>query len=177
MPLQPTTYQTLQVRLIEKSIGGALAQSFISKGHNLTGALIRDMKFITDQSRFHLDMEVWLNEYGAYLDQGVPASRIPFSPGSGAGSSKYIEGLTKYVMLRMGISDMKEAKSVAFSIAHTQKKKGMPAKTGGKGTGWIDEALRANIPGIEALVLRWGRDNLEALFEILLTKYKHQFKR
>jgi hypothetical protein len=77
---------------------------------------------------------------------GVTAARIPYTPGSGRKTSKYIDGLINYVKLRMGKSD-KEAKGIAFAIASRHKKEGMPTKASakfsstGKRTGFIDEAL------------------------------------
>ena len=67
-------------------------------------------------------------DYMATINTGVTASRIPYSRGSGARSSQYIQGLTNYVKRRMGKSD-KEAKSIAFAIASKHKKEGMPTKS------------------------------------------------
>jgi hypothetical protein len=83
----------------------------------------------------------------AINNQGVPANKIPYYPGSGRKESEYIKGLIKYVKLRMGKSD-KEAKGIAFAIASKHKKEGMPTKNSvtkhsktGRRTGFIEIAL------------------------------------
>ena len=70
-------------------------------------------------------IEFTLLDYGMILNYGVPANRIPYSPGSGAKSSKYIDGLKLYAKLRFNAND-KEAERIAFAIARKHKKFGMP---------------------------------------------------
>jgi hypothetical protein len=76
--------------------------------------------------------------------------------------------------MRKSIADLKQAKSVAFAIAHTQKRKGIPIRTLGKGTGWIIKATQAiedKIPeifgdfnervvitNIDELTQRWSKE-------------------
>ena len=71
----------------------------------------------------------------------------PKKRGQGTGGvSKYIEALQKYAQVRMGISE-KESLGVAFAIAKTQKKYGMPTPASvfysstGKRTEFIGDAL------------------------------------
>ncbi len=116
-----------------------LGLSFARSGHKMTGKLIED---ITTEAELYVAgfaINYIAYKYGAYLNFGVPASRIPFTPHSGAKHSLYIEGLKKYVRLRMGISDPRKQLSIAFAIAHEQKKRGMPLRTSGRGTQWIDK--------------------------------------
>jgi hypothetical protein len=70
-----------------------------------------------------LIIEGLVPDYMAINNQGVPANKIPYYPGSGRKTSKYIDGLIEYAKKRMGKSD-KEAKSVAFAIASKHKKGG-----------------------------------------------------
>ena len=86
--------------------------------------------------------------YAEYIDRGVTSQNIPYSPGSksGAKTSKYIQGLADYVLKRMGIGGA-QGLSIAFAIAKTHKKEGMPTdgsykdtKTGQR-TGFIDAML------------------------------------
>lgn len=126
---------------IEELVIDALAKSFIKHGHFMTGKLIDEIDVKVEPTSEGQNIDFYIYPYGAYLERGVKASNIPFSPGSGAGHSLYIEGLMSYVKRRMNISDSKKALSIAFAIAHTQKLRGMPIRTGGEGTGWISKAI------------------------------------
>ena len=105
----------------------------------MTGQLIYDIHSEVDLLQGGFVINYLAKKYAAYLNFGVKASRIPYSEGSGAKRSLYIEGLIKYVRLRMGVGDPRMQKSIAFAIARTQKRKGMPIRTDGKGTAWIDK--------------------------------------
>jgi hypothetical protein len=93
------------------------------------------------------------------LNYGVTPERIPFSPGSGAKSSKYIDGLKAYAKLRFSVND-KEAERIAFAIAYKQKKRGMPLD--GK-TGAVDNAIKDSSDEVQALI----SDALENLISLL----------
>ncbi len=97
-----------------------------------------------------LVIEGLVPDYMAINNQGVPANRIPYYPGSGRKESEYIKGLMKYVQQRMGKSE-KESKGIAFAIASKHKKEGMPTKNSvikhsktGRRTGFIEIALEKN---------------------------------
>ncbi len=120
-----------------------LAKSFNKERHFLTGKLIDDIATDVEVKKGGFVVSYLTYKYGVYLNNGVTAARIPYTRGSGAARSLYIEGLMKYVRLRMGISDEKTVKSVAFAIATEQKKRGMPLRTEGKGTKWADNANEA----------------------------------
>lgn len=127
------------------------------QGHNLTGKLAQsvEQKITTTFDGFIIDFEALA--YGNIINRGVPANRIPFSPGSGKKTSKYIDGLKKFAKLRFGAGD-KEAQSIAFAIAYTQKKQGLPTKgsfqfsKNGKRTGFIDDTLESVEPLIEKII-------------------------
>ncbi len=129
------------IEFLNEIVIKALAEEFESAGHKMTGKLIDDIETQTEENADGFVQDYLIYKYGMYLSDGVPANRIPFSPGSGAGKSLYIEGLIRYVQQRKGISDLKKAKSIAFAIAHTQIKTGMPIRTKGAGTGWITKAI------------------------------------
>jgi hypothetical protein len=126
---------------IDEIIIDALASSFVAHGHFMTGKIIEDIEIKRQESRDGTDIDYYMYPYGAYLERGVKADRIPFSPGSGAKHSMYIEGLISYVKMKYSVSDVKKATSIAFSIAHTHLRHGMPFRTGGKGTKWILDAI------------------------------------
>lgn len=160
------------IEFLNEVVIKALATEF--EDHKMTGKLIDDIKTVTTETAEGFIQDYLMYKYGGYISQGVPASRIPFSPGSGAKKSLYIEGLINYVMMRKKISDVKEAKSIAFAIAHTQKKVGMTIKSMGKGSSWITratEAIEEKIPelfgefnervvitNIDELIQKWSKE-------------------
>jgi len=126
-----------------------VANEWKAQGHNMTGAAIRNMETVTRVEVNRLIIEGLVPFYMAINNQGVPPEKIPYYPGSGNKTSKYIDALISYAKVRMNKSD-KDAKSVAFAIASVQKKEGMPTKASvkysktGRRTGFIETALDAN---------------------------------
>ena len=92
---------------------------------------------------------------GEYIDRHLPASQVPYNPGSGARRSKFIDGLTRYAELRFNLSG-KEAKSAAFAMATVMKREGISTdgakrySRNGKRTGVITDSLKENWPAIKA---------------------------
>jgi hypothetical protein len=115
----------------------------------------------------------------AYLNAGIPGPRIPYSPGSGARHSKYIEGLKQYAKARMNASD-KEALGIAFAIASKHKREGMPTRSSarfsqtGKRTGFIETALDALTPqiaqAIEEEVEKIWNVQVDVMFKSILNR-------
>ena len=103
----------------------AVKQAFIIQGRSLTGALVNSIDYSVNATVNSAFIEFTLLDYGMILNYGVPANRIPYSPGSGAKSSKYIDGLKLYAKLRFNAND-KEAELISFAIARKHKKFGMP---------------------------------------------------
>jgi hypothetical protein len=136
MPITQEIYDKIDEIIID-----ALAESFVAHGHFMTGKIIEDIEIKREEVRGGANIDYYTYPYGVYLERGVKAENIPFSPGSGAKSSLYIDALISYVKRKFSISDMKEAKSMAFAIAHTQIKQGMPGGTGGEGSKWISDAI------------------------------------
>jgi hypothetical protein len=124
----------------------AVANEWKAQGHNLTGSAIKNMETVIRFQTNELIIEGFVPEYMAINNKGVLATKIPYYPGSGNKTSKYISGLIEYVKKRMGKSD-KEAKGIAFAIASKHKKEGMPTigskrfSQTGKRTGFIEQAL------------------------------------
>jgi hypothetical protein len=123
-----------------------IIKEFVNQGHSLTGAFEESIEFNTIEETDSLTQQVLVNFYGSYLDNGVNASNIPYSRGSGAGKSAYISALTRYATLRMGLQG-KEAQSAAFAIATNHKKHGMPSpgsyqySKNSRRTTWVDNVL------------------------------------
>jgi hypothetical protein len=126
----------------------AVKQAFIMQGRNLTGALVNSIDYSVNATVTSAFIEFTLLDYGMILNYGVPANRIPFSPGSGAKSSKYIDGLKMYAKLRFNAND-KEAERIAFAIAHKHKKFGMPLD---KKTGAVEQGIKESSDEVEALI-------------------------
>ena len=126
-----------------------VANEWKAQGHNLTGSAIKQMETMVKFQINTLIIEGLIPDYMAINNEGVKAERIPYYPGSGNKTSKYIDGLMRYAKQRFGASD-KESKSIAFAIASKHKKEGMPTKASakysstGKRTGFIETALDKN---------------------------------
>lgn len=128
-----------------------LTDEFEAQGHTMTNKLVDDIEY---KVRFELEsiiIEGMMYPYGSILDRGVKPGKVPFSgTGKKGGISLYIKALQKYARLRMNISSDREALGVAFAIAHTQRREGMPTydsyrfSSTGKRMDWIEEALRKN---------------------------------
>lgn len=126
----------------------AVKQAFVMHGRTLTGALVNSIDYSVNATVTSAYIEFTLLDYGMILNAGVPANRIPFSPGSGAKSSRYIDGLKMYAKLRFNAND-KEAERIAFAIAHKHKKFGMPLD---KKTGAVEKGLEDSKDEVEALI-------------------------
>lgn len=119
--------------MIEKAaqrIIESIKNEWVLQGHHLTGGFEDKLSYEIEESGNKVMLHILDNTervHGKILNRGVPAEKIPFTPGSGKTESKYIKGLIEYAKLRMGATD-KEALSIAFAIAYTHLKEGMPSK-------------------------------------------------
>lgn len=154
------TYKDSIARLVTDEI----AKAWFRAGHQLTGSLIRDLDIRFTEQVGKISVEVWMNNYGQYMDRGVSRSNIPYERGSGAGKSLYIDGLFKYVQLRMGLFG-DEALSVAFAIANKHKKTGMPIRTQGRGTGWILKATDNIMPQFVDVSIKYIGEQVQTELE------------
>lgn len=161
---------------IGEVVKDAVKEAFRLQGRVLTGALINSIDYQVTATISSAFIEFTLLDYGMILNYGVSPDRIPFTRGSGAKGSKYIDGLKAYAKLRFSVND-KTAKQIAFAIATKHKKYGMPldGKKGAVQEGienskreveWlIDEALTKLIQvmfvGSFAEVKKKGSDSLK----------------
>lgn len=154
----------------------AVAIAWRAQGHELTGKAVQELETRITQTAQGYTIDGYVLDYMAHINTGVPADRIPYSPGSGARSSKYIDGLIRYAKLRMGAGSEREAKSIAFAIASKHKREGMPTRSSarfsqtGKRTGFIQEALEGREAEFEALIAAAVNESYEALFFTPLTQ-------
>jgi hypothetical protein len=165
--LQPTA------RLIERLIRDEL----VAQGHDLTGKLKKSITVQVKQFPAFIELEGSLLKYGIFVERGVKASRIPYTPGSGKTTSKYIAGLVRFVKLRR-IATGKNALSVAFAIAKKHKKEGMPtrnsrkfSKTGAR-RGFVSFALTKNAAKINESISAALGELVETQLDNLILKGK-----
>lgn len=171
-----------QIERLKKTFKEVLVQEWKDQGHDLTGEFVQQLEIRVEELAGSLKLEAWILKYGAYLEFGVKPGRIPYQRGSGAGNSLYISGLIDYVQKRMNIRSISEAKSVAFAIAETHKKKGMPTPASsrfsksGQRTNWITAAMVENKDLIIQLAREYARTTVEVQLSHILAKWQKQFK-
>jgi hypothetical protein len=158
-----TNTQDIYQRLgeqIGEVVKKAVKQAFIMQGRSLTGALVNSIDYSVNATVTSAYIEFTLLDYGMILNAGVPANRIPYSPGSGAKSSKYIDGLKAYAKLRFNAND-KEAERIAFAIARKHKKFGMPLD--GK-IGAVQNGIKESTAEVEELISEALKNVINVLF-------------
>jgi hypothetical protein len=96
------------------------------QGHTLTGKFEAGLRAeIRKEGNRTLIVGIDESGVGKYIDEHVQSSDIPYSRGSGAGSSAFINGLKRYAELRFNLSG-KQALSAAFAMATKMKQEGKP---------------------------------------------------
>lgn len=96
------------------------------QGHTLTGKFEAGLRAeIRKEGNRTLIVGIDESGVGKYIDEHVQSSKIPYSRGSGAGSSAFIDGLKRYAELRFNLSG-KQALSAAFAMATKMKQEGKP---------------------------------------------------
>jgi hypothetical protein len=150
-----------------------VANEWRAQGHELSGSAVKQMETVITEEINAIVIEGLIPDYMAINNQGVPSNKIPYYPGSGRKTSKYIDGLIDYVKRRMGKSD-KEAKGIAFAIASKHKLEGMPTKNSvikhsktGRRTGFIEIALEKSSPKFIELI----EVSVAATVEVLVESY------
>jgi len=121
-------------------------------GHTMTGDLLNSIEAEVQSGVLVNKIIILMNDYGLAIDQGVPPERIPYTEGSGARTSKFIEGLKRFAQIKLGISDQRKQLSVAIAIAKAAKKKGLPIKGPAR---FIDAAIRKTESAVDAILNQW----------------------
>lgn len=117
-----------EIKLMKKAgakLDDSLIHEWIAQGHHLTGGWERSMHGTVLNAANTTILIGTMAKYGVYINAGVSPDRIPFREGSGAGHSKYIDGLIMFWKLR-GLGE-KEATRAAFATAKVHKAEGMPS--------------------------------------------------
>jgi hypothetical protein len=163
---------------LQDVLNEALMNEFESQGHKMSGKLIQDIEYKVNQEVDRLVISGYMYAYANYLATGTKAAKVPFSGRGGGGTSLYIQALKNYARQRMGIEDEKKALSVAFAIAHTQKKEGMPTRgsysytSTGKRTDWITEAFKRDEDKITEAVSDMAFNMLTVKLDTLIEKWQ-----
>ena len=166
--------EKLQVVLNE-----ALLNEWEAQGHSMTGAVVKNIEYVVKEEVNAIILSGLMYPYGNIQAAGTKANKIPFSGRNGRGGrSLYIEALQNYVKARMNIEDDKKSLSIAFAIAHTQKKSGMPTpgsykfSSTGKRTGWVTDAFSNGEDKITETVRELGHNMFVIKLDTLLDKWQ-----
>jgi|GEM_PF-1613614 len=131
------------------------AEEFSQQGHSLTGKSLKSIKYKVSKQSKTWTIEISHAGHMSYLNTGVPADRVAYTRNSGAGKSAFIAALIKWVKLRGIAKGFTKSKSIAFAIANTMKKEGIPTKgsfeftKNGRRTGWLDQPINKQETKIE----------------------------
>lgn len=123
-----TTNIDSEISRVAKFLVDTIGENLVRQGHKRTGKLLNSIEFVVVNNFRELGFDIYMEHYGAIVDKGVKAERIPFTIGSGAKKSKYIEALIRWAKTFSFIQSHKEAKSFAFAVAMKHKKEGMPTQ-------------------------------------------------
>ena len=164
---------------LQDVLNEALMNEFEAQGHSMTGKLVKDIEYVVKQEVDKITIAGMMYPYANYLASGTSASKIPFSGRTGrGGTSLYIQALKNYAKVRMGIEDEKKALSVAFAIAHTQKKHGMPTPGSykfsgtGKRTEWVGDAFKRDEGRITEAIEQMAFNLLTVKIDTLIDKWQ-----
>jgi hypothetical protein len=164
---------------IEK-VNDVLIEQFRKKlkaqGHFNTGKLSDSIYDEIDIIGTTIVSSFYYEDYGTFIDKGIAANRIPYRRGSGAGSSKYIEGLISFFKSK-GLSDRISSRA-AFATANVQKREGMPTRgsyaysNDGTRTGFVNAVIFENSTLLDSLF----DDAVAATFEVIFTDMIEKFQ-
>ena len=161
---------------VMKAAGAALRKAIRDRvqlqGHELTGKLWQEIEERIEIDGTDTVLVGEMVDYARHVEYGVSADRIPFTLGSGAGRSLYIEALTRYAELR----GMENPKSAAFAIAMKHKKEGMPTQASSRfsqddtRTGFLERAIDGSKDEIERIIFAGVGDVIKVAFSQTIEK-------
>ena len=166
------------VRDVMDALRKRLQDSQQAQGHNLTGRLKDSIDYEIAHDDNTVTAKMYMEDYGVFVEFGVPAERIPFGGKSGkGGTSKYIQGLISFFELR-GLSG-REAVGAAFATAHKHKREGMPTRNSrrfsktGERTGFIRTVIEEDTKDITERIEKEFGFIIEFLFKDGFTGYEN----
>jgi hypothetical protein len=136
------------LRMASAALREAIRETVQSSGIELTGRIWREIDERIEMDGTAMVLVGTLVDYARHVEYGVPAEKIPYTPGArtGATRSLYIEALIRYAELR-GMDDPKRA---AFAIATKHSKVGMPIDK--QKLGFLDKSIKKATPQIERII-------------------------
>jgi hypothetical protein len=154
-----------------------IIRELTEQGHRASGKTFSETEIKIFVNPDGVIGQILMPSHVIILDKGVRPDRVPFRPGSGAKSSKYIDALMRWIaIVKPGLSEY-QRKSFAFAIAYTAKRGGHPTRgsyafsKNGRRTGWaavVDQA--ADVTKILSL-LDLG-DYLIAVVDNFISQYQ-----
>ena len=141
------------------------------QGHVNTGKGLRSLRYVVrDEGNGKYTTDIYWLDYMGIINDGVPASRIPYTPSkrTGARISKYIQGLMDYFRSR-GLNE-RESKSAAFATARVHSREGLPTRaskrfsSSGDRTGMVETVIEKR----GAAIVRFAGLKGANLFEVNL---------
>jgi len=157
----------------------ALMNEWEAQGHSMGGSVVKNIEYVVKQETDKLTLQGFMYPYGSIQAAGVKKDKIPYSGRTGrGGTSLYIQALQRYVQVRMGIENDKKSLSIAFAIASTQKKQGMPTRgsysysSTGKRTDWIEEAFKRDESKIREAISNMAFNILTVNLDVILNKWQ-----
>jgi hypothetical protein len=133
----PSIMQNLQ--LAGDKLLVALSMSLIRKRRKASGQLINTMKHTVIKTALGYTLTIYMLDYWKWVNDGVSASNVPFGNKTGAKSSKYIKGLMKWIKIKGMASSIKHIRQLAFAIANTHKRTGIPVDK--NKLGFVDDVM------------------------------------
>lgn len=119
-----------QIKENLEELGGYLTRELtnelIQQGHKYTGALINSIEYAVTFYKDELVLSLSYYEYGAFLNNGVKAAKVPYGSGGGGKKSQYLQALMNWVIGKRIETNSRKAFGIAIAIAKTHAKKGIP---------------------------------------------------
>ena len=146
-----------------------------NQGHDLTKKVENTAKSTIEQTLGFVRITGELEYYARFVNHGLVQNEIPYSLPSGrGGTSKYIEGLIAFAT-KLGKNE-KEAKGMAFAIAHTHLEEGMPTSgsmqysSTGSRTQFVENAFKDMGPELNKLIFEEAAGDITKMFTKILTQ-------
>ncbi len=134
----------------------AIRKNLKKKGHNVTGRLSQSIESKVSSLGQGVIFRISGEDYGRLQEEGQRRG----------GKLRNIDALTKWVLRKGIVSEMKKARGIAFAIAKTQQKIGMHTRGGRidlSKRGFISESITEKDILIQNILFRTFETNFETL--------------
>lgn len=164
-------------------LAGMFIDELHEQGHKASGRLIASVVARVSSALDEIDLALSHLDYGIIVNTGIAANRVPYSRGSGAKTSKFIDALIAWIRLR-GIAGGldKKVRSVAFAMATAMKRDGVPTKgsykftNNGRRTQWIDYVYNKYNVSWQDRIELIADDYIEMAFDAMLEKTVSKYR-